>query len=187
LKREGWVQVHITGSHHKFKHPGKPNHVTVPHPKKKLPIGILGNIYQQAGWPWSQEIITMLYPLYVHHEKDSNYGGTFPDIPGCFIAADELADLPRKAQEAVEAHFDGEDVDVPAASDIDRWKDNPDYQGGYWLLVDIDLARVNAKPVRLNVSLPANLVQHIDRYAEANHMTRSGFLARAAQEALGHA
>ncbi len=126
----------------------------------------------------------MLYPLYVHHEPGSAYGGTFPDLPGCFTAADEIADLPRSAQEAVEVHFAGESADIPAASEIDGWRDHPDFQGGFWLLVEIDLDRVNAKPLRLNVSLPANLVQRIDRYTEARHMTRSGFLAEAARAAM---
>lgn len=52
LKAEGWKQAHVAGSHHKFKHPGKPGHVTVPHPKKDLPIGTLRNLYRQAGWDW---------------------------------------------------------------------------------------------------------------------------------------
>lgn len=126
----------------------------------------------------------MLYPLYVHHDPGSAYGGIFPDFPGCFTAADELADLPRMAQEAVEAFFEGEDMEIPPPSEIDRWKDDEDLQGGFWLLVEIDLAQVNAKPVRLNISLPAHLVQRIDRAAEAEHMSRSGFLARAAQKAM---
>ncbi|WP_374248080.1 type II toxin-antitoxin system HicB family antitoxin [Thermomonas sp.] len=129
----------------------------------------------------------MLYPLYVHHEPGSAYGGIFPDVPGCFTAADELADLPAMAQEAVEAFFEGEDMDVPEPSNIDQWTDHPDYQGGFWMLVDIDLAQVNAKPVRLNISLPAHLVQRIDRAAEAAHMSRSGFLAKAAQQAMAQA
>ena len=128
----------------------------------------------------------MLYPLYVHYDEGSAYGGTFPDFPGCFTAADELADLPRMAQEAVEVFFEGEDVEIAPPSSIARWKDDADYQGGFWLLVEIDLAQVNAKPLRLNVSLPAHLVQRIDRYAEAHHMTRSGFLARAALDSLAH-
>lgn len=126
----------------------------------------------------------MLCPLYVHQENDSAYGGQFPDIPGCFTAADVLDDLPAMAQEAVEAHFEGEDTEVPAPSDIVRWKGHPEFSDGFWLLVDIDLARVNAKPVRLNISLPNALVQRIDRYAETHHMTRSGFLARAAMRAI---
>lgn len=52
LKAEGWKEVHVKGSHHKFKHPAKPGHVSVPHPKRDLPIGTVRNIYRQAGWPW---------------------------------------------------------------------------------------------------------------------------------------
>ncbi|MCZ6678603.1 MAG: type II toxin-antitoxin system HicA family toxin [Candidatus Poribacteria bacterium] len=53
LKREGWMLVHIRGSHHQYKHPNKPDRVTVPHPKKDPPKGTLRNIYRQAGWDWN--------------------------------------------------------------------------------------------------------------------------------------
>jgi len=46
--------------------------------------------------------------------------------------------------------------------------------------VDVDVSRLSTKPVRINISLPENLVQDIDRYAKSHHLTRSGFLARAA-------
>lgn len=52
LKAEGWVLVHAKGSHFQYRHPGKAVRVTVPHPKKDLPIGTLRNIYRQAGWQW---------------------------------------------------------------------------------------------------------------------------------------
>ena len=38
--------------------------------------------------------------------------------------------------------------------------------------------------MRLNISLPAKLVGEINRYAAEHHMTRSGFLAKAAQQAM---
>ena len=126
----------------------------------------------------------MLYPLYVHHEEGTAFGGTFPDFPGCFTAADELADLPRMAQEAVEVFFEGEDIEVLPPSDIVRWRGQAGYKNGFWLMVEIDLAQINAKALRLNVSLPSHLVQRIDRYAQAHHMTRSGFLAKAAVQSL---
>lgn len=127
----------------------------------------------------------MLYPVYVHKDEGSAYGVTFPDFPGCFSAADDLESLPRMAQEAVEVHFEGEDVEIPQPTPIEDLATNSDHVGGFWLLLDIDLAKVNTKSVRLNISLPANLVNQIDRYAAQHHMTRSGFLARAAQVAMG--
>lgn len=48
LERDGFELVKITGSHHKFRKDGKT--VTVPHPKKDLPIGTVRAIYKQAGW-----------------------------------------------------------------------------------------------------------------------------------------
>jgi len=127
----------------------------------------------------------MLYPVYVHKDPDSAYGVTFPDFPGCFSAADELEGLPRLAQEAVEVHFEGEEVEIPPPTAIEELAADSTYEGGFWLLVDIDLTKVNTKSVRLNISLPANLVGEIDRYAAEHHMTRSGFLAKAAQEVMG--
>lgn len=53
LESEGWVRVHIKGSHHQYKHPEKPGRVTVKHPEKDIPIGTLRNIYRQVGWSWS--------------------------------------------------------------------------------------------------------------------------------------
>ena len=49
LKADGWYLVHTAGSHHQFKHPAKPGKVTVPHPRKDLPLQTLRSILKQAG------------------------------------------------------------------------------------------------------------------------------------------
>jgi predicted RNA binding protein YcfA (HicA-like mRNA interferase family) len=49
LAREGWRLVRTKGSHHQFRHPTKPDLVTVPHPKKDIPIGTLKSIERQSG------------------------------------------------------------------------------------------------------------------------------------------
>ena len=127
----------------------------------------------------------MLYPVYVHvGDADHAYGVTFPDFTGCFAAADEWSDLPAAIQEAVQAHFHGEPETVPSPTPLEVLTADPQYQGGVWLLADVDLSRIDTRPVRLNVSLPSNLVQQIDTWASAHHMTRSGFLAKAAQAAM---
>lgn len=127
----------------------------------------------------------MLYPVYVHPGDERHaHGVTFPDFPGCFSAADEWADLPRLIQEAVEVYFEGEAGDIPPPTPLEVLARDPAYTDGIWLLVDIDLERVNPRRVRLNVSLPAPLVARIDRYAAAHHLSRSGFLAQAAERRL---
>ncbi|MBB5607725.1 MULTISPECIES: type II toxin-antitoxin system HicB family antitoxin [unclassified Janthinobacterium] len=125
----------------------------------------------------------MLYPLYVWKDANSAYGAAFPDLPGVNTAADDLHDLNKAAQEAVETMYEGE-ANIPAASDIGKWMSDPDYADGFWMLVEIDLSKVNTKPVRLNISLPESLLRDIDRYAKSRHLTRSGFLAQAAMKAM---
>ncbi len=49
LEKDGWVMVATRGSHHQFKHPQKVGRVTVPHPKKDLPIGTVKSVIKQAG------------------------------------------------------------------------------------------------------------------------------------------
>jgi predicted RNA binding protein YcfA (HicA-like mRNA interferase family) len=49
LQRDGWVQVAQKGSHLQFKHPTRKGRVTVPHPKRDVPIGTLKGIEKQAG------------------------------------------------------------------------------------------------------------------------------------------
>lgn len=49
LLDDGWYEVAVRGSHHQFKHPEKSGRVTVPHPKKDLPLGTVKNIFKQAG------------------------------------------------------------------------------------------------------------------------------------------
>ena len=50
LKADGWKKVHQKGSHVQFKHALKPGKVTVPHPKRDLPLGTAKAIFKQAGF-----------------------------------------------------------------------------------------------------------------------------------------
>jgi predicted RNA binding protein YcfA (HicA-like mRNA interferase family) len=48
LVADGWFEVARKGSHAQFKH-DKPGRVTVPHPKRDIPIGTLRSIEKQSG------------------------------------------------------------------------------------------------------------------------------------------
>ncbi|AWI50664.1 hypothetical protein AM202_02670 [Actinobacillus minor 202] len=49
LEDDGWYVVDVKGSHHQFKHNEKKGRVTLPHPKKDLPIKTVKSILKQAG------------------------------------------------------------------------------------------------------------------------------------------
>ena len=123
----------------------------------------------------------MLYPAYIHPGDATHaHGVTLPDFPGCFSAADHWEDLPMKIQEAVEVWWEGEDIAPPAPTPLEFLAGRPEYTDGVWMLVDIDLTRWSARPIRVNITLPEALVRRIDDHIRARHLTRSSFLARAA-------
>lgn len=49
IETDGWYIVRTKGSHHHFKHLVKKGIVTIPHPKKDVPIGTVKSILKQAG------------------------------------------------------------------------------------------------------------------------------------------
>lgn len=49
LERAGWQLRNVKGSHHVFRHPTLPGHISIPHPKKDLGIGLVNKLLRQAG------------------------------------------------------------------------------------------------------------------------------------------
>lgn len=130
----------------------------------------------------------MFIPVAIHKDEGSVFGVSVPDIPGCFSYGDTVEDALKNAQEAVIFHVEGllEDgeFDSLTPSSIEDLQDSNEYPDALWALVDIDLSRLSSKQTRFNVSWPEYLLARVDEYAAAHHETRSGFLAKAAQQAL---
>ncbi|WVH09755.1 MAG: hypothetical protein EoVTN8_1217 [Fluviibacter phosphoraccumulans EoVTN8] len=49
LLANGWILNRTKGSHHVFIHPDRGGHITVPHPKKDLGVGLVSSILKQSG------------------------------------------------------------------------------------------------------------------------------------------
>ncbi len=49
LTNAGWELSRVKGSHHQFKHKDYGHTVTIPHPKKDLPKGLVKAIRKQAN------------------------------------------------------------------------------------------------------------------------------------------
>ena len=130
----------------------------------------------------------MFIPVAIHKDEGSVFGVSVPDVPGCFSYGDTVEDALKNAQEAVIFHVEGllEDgeFDSLTPSSIEDLQDSNEYPDALWALVDIDLSRLSSKQTRFNVSWPEYLLARVDEYAAAHHETRSGFLAKAAQQVL---
>ncbi|AEI38608.1 type II toxin-antitoxin system HicA family toxin [Zymomonas mobilis] len=49
VEKAGWILDRTRGSHHVFRHPHYSHHITIPHPKKELGVGLVRAIRKQAG------------------------------------------------------------------------------------------------------------------------------------------
>ncbi|HEY6440447.1 MAG TPA: type II toxin-antitoxin system HicB family antitoxin [Acetobacteraceae bacterium] len=121
------------------------------------------------------------YIALLRKQSGSDYGVDFPDFPGCITAGRTLEEARRMAGEALAFHVDGmreDDEPIPPPSSMDAIMADPLSRDAIAFLVD--LPEKSRRAVRINVSLPEDIVQSIDRVS-AN---RSRFLADAARDRL---
>ena len=125
------------------------------------------------------------YPVVIHKEKGSDYGVTVPDLPGCFSAGRTMQEALEAARDALATHVEGMLLDgerVPTPTSIDAHQGNPDYSGGVWALVPVEIEKLSGRAKRINITLPEQALKELDTCAKSLGETRSGFLLRAALE-----
>jgi predicted RNase H-like HicB family nuclease len=121
------------------------------------------------------------FPAIIEGGKKVGYSVYFPDLPGLASAGDTVQDTALKAEEALQFHLDGmleDGEELPKPSNLDRLPRDPSIKEMARILVRAELP--SAKALRLNVTLPEDLVHRIDAFAD----NRSRFLAEAAARAL---
>lgn len=127
----------------------------------------------------------MHYPVVIHKDPDSDYGVTVPDLPGCFSAGTTLDEALEETVEAIECHLEGMLLDgepIPPSLSIELHQTNPDYEGGIWAYVTVDISKLSGKTRRVNITLPERVLTIMDKYAAEHGETRSGMIAEAAIE-----
>jgi predicted RNase H-like HicB family nuclease len=124
----------------------------------------------------------------IHKDADSDFGVSFPDFPGVITAGTDLDDARAMAEEALALHVEGLTEDgesIPAPSTLEEVMSDSDNRTGVAILVSVKTEQ--PKAVRVNVTLPEDVLEQIDRYAEAHGFTRSGLLAQAAKKLMAGA
>jgi predicted RNase H-like HicB family nuclease len=125
------------------------------------------------------------YIALIHKDANSDYGVSFPDLPGVITAGSNLDEVRKMATEALAFHLEGLAEDGEAApepsslEEVMKVKENND---GVAILIEAPATEV--KSVRINITMPADVLDQIDQYAEREGFTRSGFLAQAAKKAI---
>jgi predicted RNase H-like HicB family nuclease len=123
------------------------------------------------------------YHAVVHKDEDSAFGVHFPDLPGCFSAADAIDDVIPNAIEALSLWFEDEDEAEPRPVEAIREEAADDLAEGAFLIMVPWIGR-NSKPARVNISIDRSMLDAIDKAASMRRLTRSAFLAEAARNEI---
>jgi predicted RNase H-like HicB family nuclease len=118
------------------------------------------------------------YPAIIEKAADG-YGVYFPDLPGCTSAGATAQDAALNAEEALQAHIDlaaKHREAVPEPSSLDTIIVEPDVIVAARVLIRADPPR---RAVRVNITMPEDLLAAVDQYATRTGYSRSGLLAQA--------
>lgn len=121
----------------------------------------------------------MNYIALIHKEQNSDYGVSFPDFPGCVSAGDTLEQAKSMAQEALIGHIEmlkEMKHAIPAPMSLEEIMTFPENRTAIAFLVEVPSHRA----IRINISLPEDILSFIDRRARRLHLSRSAFMAEAA-------
>lgn len=121
----------------------------------------------------------MDYIAYLHKDRKSDFGVSFPDFPGCITAGRTLEEARRRAAEALSFHIAGMIEDgkkIPNPSTVDDVAGDPAIKGAVAFLVPAHTERT----IRVNITAPESQIEKIDRLARSAGLTRSAFLVRSA-------
>ena len=126
------------------------------------------------------------YIAVVHKDSQSDFGVSFPDFPGCITAGSSIDEAKDMAHDALSLHIKGmlEDCEnIPVPSKLEDIMDDPDYSDAIAILV-VSVSEAKPRSVRVNITVPEDILRKIDTVAKKRGMSRSSFLVHAAQNAI---
>jgi predicted RNase H-like HicB family nuclease len=126
------------------------------------------------------------YIAAVHKDPNSDFGVSFPDYPGCITAGGTIDEAKDMAHDALSLHIKGmleDGANIPVPSKLEDIMHDPDYSNAAAILV-VSVSEVKPRSVRVNITVPEDMLRKIDSVAKKRGMSRSSFLVHAAQNAI---
>ncbi len=125
------------------------------------------------------------YIALIHKEPGSDYGVSFPDLPGCITAGLTLDEARALAEDALALHLAGlaeDGGEAPTPSSLEAVMADKENRDAVAILVAAN--GTVPRTVRVNITLPEDVLASIDAYAKRVGMNRSGFLVQAAKREM---
>lgn len=121
----------------------------------------------------------MHYVAVIDKDPGSAYGIQFPEVPGCFSAADSFEEIVPNAIEALSLFFEDDEPVPPRGMEAVRDQVAENIAKGAVLMM-IPYVGDRKRVVRVNLSLEKGFLDTLDEVARMRGMTRSAFVQKAA-------
>lgn len=125
---------------------------------------------------------TIVYVAVVEGSEKDGYSAFFPDLPGCVTASNTMLELLADARDALSLHLEGmleDGIPLPTPATLENIPRDADVVEVGRILID---AEIDDSPVRVNISIGAQLLRRVDIAAQIRGMTRSGFMIEATRK-----
>ena len=126
------------------------------------------------------------YIAIVHKDPKSDFGVSFPDFPGCITAGSSIDEAKDMAHDALSLHIKGmmeDGENIPTPSKLEDIMDDSDYADAAAIII-VAVSEAKPRSVRVNITVPEDMLRKIDEVAKKRGMSRSSFLVHAAQNAI---
>ncbi|MBI4902215.1 MAG: type II toxin-antitoxin system HicB family antitoxin [Acidobacteria bacterium] len=123
----------------------------------------------------------MDYIAYLHKQRNSDFGVSFPDFPGCITVGRTLDEAHRMAAEALSMHISGmiqDGLELPRPSALDELAKDLARRGAVAFLVRV--RPESDRVVRINITAREKQIEEIDKRASKAGLSRSAYMVRSA-------
>ena len=125
----------------------------------------------------------MHYVAVIDKDPDSAWGIQFPEVSGCFSAADTFEEIVPNAIEALSLFFEDSEPVPPLGLEAVREQVAENIANGAILMM-IPWVHDRKRVVRVNLSLEKGFLDTLDEAARMRGMTRSAFVQKAAEREI---
>jgi predicted RNase H-like HicB family nuclease len=131
----------------------------------------------------------VMYLALLHKDTDSDFGVSFPDLPGCISAGSTVEEALAEARVALALHLEGlaeEGMTTPKARSVLAIHEDKQFlsdKADALLITPVSPSSISGINTRINISVDTGALAQIDKAASAAGLSRSRFLVQSALEA----
>jgi predicted RNase H-like HicB family nuclease len=131
--------------------------------------------------------VQMSFVIGLVHGEGNTFGISFPDFPGCVAGGSTLDETVSRGEDALAVHVESmleDDESLPLPRSRSAILSDPEFKEDVEDAILVAVPMPSARRTRVHVMIDESLLSAVERAAEAEGYTRSGYFERAIRDRL---